>query len=152
VLYSRKSQAGPVIVDLDFVSTSNGEGRRFGDDFVRPREAVRRRDLQGLPTDAFLPVHLRHAEGRAVRVQGRRQDGLHIVFPTSRRPPRCTILRDRVLAKFAPLLSSSFDDLITRPTRSWTLTRRRTIGRCMEQKAGARSLPRQPPLSRLWVR
>jgi hypothetical protein len=34
------------------------------------------------------------------------------VFPTSTTATTVTILRDRVLAKLAPLLSSSFDDLI----------------------------------------
>jgi hypothetical protein len=45
-------------------------------------------------------------------VSRRRQDGLHIVFPDIATTATVqTILRDRVLA-VAPLLSSSFDDLI----------------------------------------
>jgi P4 family phage/plasmid primase-like protien len=106
----------PVIVDLDFrFDPSNGEGRRFGDDFVEAFVKLYVAEIfRAFQLDASLPVHAYVMQRDEPYVsKDVVKDGLHIVFPDIATTATVqTILRDRVLAKLAPLLSSSFDDLI----------------------------------------
>jgi hypothetical protein len=151
VLYLTESQAG--------TSRHSGPGLSFRPSTARAdgsvttswnREAVRRRDLQAFQLDASLPVRT-YVMQRRVYVSKDVVRTAYIVFPTSRRPPRCR--PSSRLAKLAPLLSSSFDDLINPADEVLDAHTTKNNWQMYEQKAGARSLPRQPPPDcRLWVR
>jgi hypothetical protein len=97
VLYLTESQPVlPVIVDLDFRFDLNGEGRRFGDDFVEASWLYVAEIFR--PSNSMRPprTRLRHA-GTSCTCPGRRQ-ATHCVSDTTTATVQ-TILRDRVLGK-----------------------------------------------------
>jgi hypothetical protein len=131
-------------VDLDFRFDPNGEGRRFGDDFVEAfvklYVAEIFRPSNSMRPSPYTPTSCRGTSCtcqdvvRTATLCFRHRDDRHGDHPARPCP-----------GQLAPLLSSSFDDLINPADEVLDAHDEEQLADVRDEKAGARSLPRQPP-------